>query len=176
MGSDASGLMRSATGASVPSAPSAPSATSAPSAPDRSSREHGNTLVLFPVAVLIVLGLGGIALDAATIFLGQRRLADLAAALANDAVAAVDQDTFLASGELALAQERVDTRRAQLVAAQAEDRGFEAVDCEVTVAADPPRAVAACSAQVRPLFAPVVPGMERVEDIEVVETAMPRDR
>lgn len=164
MGSEASAASRSATGGSDASAT------------DRSSREHGNTLVLFPVAVLIVLGLGGLALDAATIFLAQRRLADLAAALANDAIAAVDVDAFLARGEVAFVQERIDTRGAQLVAAQAEDRGFEAVDCEVSVAADPPRAVAVCTAQVRPLFAPVVPGMERVEQVEAVETAVPSER
>jgi hypothetical protein len=143
---------------------------------DRLRREHGNTLVLFPAAVLIVLGLGGLALDSATIFLGQRRLADLAAALANDAVAAVDQETFLGVGDLTLAQERISARQTQLIASQAEDRGFESIDCAVELDPDPLRAVAVCSAQVRPLFSPLLPGIDRVEQVRVVEAAVPAER
>ena len=49
--------------------------------------EDGNTLVLMPAAVLILLVLASLAFDAAVVHLQQRRLSDLAASLANDAVA-----------------------------------------------------------------------------------------
>lgn len=139
--------------------------------------ERGNTLVLFPVAVLIVLGLGGLALDAATIFLGQRRLADVAAALARDSVAALDIDRFLGGDNtVAIEAERVAVRRAQLISSQAEDRGFEAASCEVTFVPDPPRAVAQCVATVRPLFAPVLPGMDPVQQVHVSQVAVASER
>jgi len=61
--------------------------------------------VLFPVGVLILFGLGAVAIDSATVFLAQRRLADLSAAIANDAVSgdapgAVSIRPLTASGTL----------------------------------------------------------------------------
>lgn len=137
--------------------------------------QRGNTLVLFPVAVLIVFGLGALALDSATLFLGQRRLADLAAAVAGDAVAAIDRAGFYGGNghlaDVALAQDAADARRAQLVALAnaTADRSFEQVDCTVTVGAA--TATATCTAVSRPILAPLLPGMRAVHQLRSTETA-----
>ena len=82
---------------------------------DRTSRwrsEEGNTLILMPVAVVIVLGLAGLAVDSSLGFRAQRELEDLAAGIANDAVTALDLDAFYGVGgtpALVLDQARMDT-------------------------------------------------------------------
>jgi hypothetical protein len=135
-----------------------------------SDREAGNTLVLFPVAVLIVLGLGALALDSATVFLGQQRLADLAAAIANDAVAGIDLGAFYDPEQaMRLDGRRATARRTQLVEGRPQDRSLEAVRCEViTVALD---VRVTCTAEVRPILAPVWPGRAVVLGVTATETA-----
>lgn len=83
--------------------------------------ERGNTLVLMPIAVVIVLGLAGISVDMALGFRAQRELEDLAAGIANDAVTAIDLDAFYGvSGtpELVLDERRIQTIVDSTVAAQ----------------------------------------------------------
>ena len=72
--------------------------------------EEGSTLVLYPFAVLIVLGLGGIALDLALFFQAHRESVDVAAGLAHDIAGVVDEATYATSATVA-----VDGRRAQLL-------------------------------------------------------------
>lgn len=133
--------------------------------------EAGNTLVLFPVAVLIVLGLAALALDAATIFLGQRRLVDLAAAVADDGVAAIDLASYYDPDRpLALDADRVRARRDQLVAGAGGHRSLEEVDCRID--AGGLRVTATCSATVRPLFAPLWPGAPGRRTVTASETAV----
>ena len=140
--------------------------------------EAGNTLVLFPAALLIVLGMGALALDSATIFLGQRRLVDVAAAVANDALAAVDREAFFAqepgAAQVVIDPQRADARRAVIVAAQQTDRSLLDLDC-VFVELDPgppTRVVVDCTANVRPILAPVWPGAPRVRPIHAREVAV----
>ena len=131
--------------------------------------EAGNTLVLVPAALLILLGLGALALDRATIYLGQRRLSDLAAATANDAVGGLDLAAFYAEGRTEL-DDALGTRRAQVVADRmGEDRSFESVICEVSVTGLQARAD--CRAQVRPILAPFWPGLDERLQIHAVEVA-----
>ena len=142
----------------------------------------GNTLVLFPAAVLIVLGLGAVALDTATVFLGQRRLVDVASAVANDAIAAVDVDAFFAQdGEVAavpLDRARAERRRDQLVARQSLDRSLSQVTCTIEVLATgpPARAEVSCTATVRPILAPLWPGAPRERAIRAREVAVGEQR
>lgn len=155
---------------------------SAPAGRVRSSRiwreQPGNTLVLFPAAVLIVFGLGAVALDTATVFLGQRRLVDVAAAVANDAVAAVDVDAFFAQdGEVAavpLDRERAGARRDQIVARQSLDRSLSQLTCTIeALATGPPaRAEVTCTATVRPILAPLWPGAPHERTIRAREVAI----
>lgn len=81
--------------------------------------EDGSTLVLYPFAVLIVLGLGGLALDFALLFQAHRDAVDVAAGLASDIAAVVDEQAFATAGEtridLGRAGQLVDLTNADLV-------------------------------------------------------------
>lgn len=71
--------------------------------------------MLMPAAVLVLVALAGVTVDAALVFLADRQLADAAAAAANDAVAAaLDDAAFYGEGEL-----RVDPATARRVVAEA---------------------------------------------------------
>jgi hypothetical protein len=133
--------------------------------------------VLVPVAVLILLGLAAVTLDTATIFLGQRRLVDVASAVANDAIAAVDVDAFFAQVDtevVPLDRARAEARRDQLVVRQGQDRSLEDLSCRfVTLADGPPsRAEVVCTATVRPILAPLWPGAPRARAIQAREVAV----
>jgi Tfp pilus assembly protein PilE len=114
------------------------------------SAEDGNTLILMPVAILVLLVLAAITVDSAAVYLGQRRVADLAAGLANDAVAAVSEQAFYEGGEVAVDAGRVATLRQQRLASLSEDPAFRDVRCEITPAGE--RATATCQARVEPIF------------------------
>ncbi len=72
--------------------------------------EGGNTLLLMPVGVLILIVLGAIAVDFAIVYTAQRELANLTAGLANDAAGAVDERAFYTDGEY-----RIDGSRARQI-------------------------------------------------------------
>lgn len=132
--------------------------------------EGGNTLVLFPAAILILLGLGALALDSATIYLGQRRLADLAAATANDAAGGLQLDSFYDEDADPVLERDLGAQRAQIIGGQmGEDRSFEVVECTVEV--DALEATADCTAQVRPILAPFWLGANERLTMRAVETA-----
>jgi hypothetical protein len=104
-----------------------------------------------PVAILVLLALAAIAVDSAAVYLGQRRVADLAAGLANDAVAALSEEAFYEGGEVAVSAARAAQRQEQIFATLAEDPAFRDVRCDVQPADD--EATATCSARVEPIFA-----------------------
>ena len=146
-------------------------------------RDHaGNTLVLFPAAVLILFGLAAVALDTATVFLGQRRLVDVATAVANDAVAAVDVDAFFAQeaegAAVPLDRARAEVRRDQIVARQSLDRSLSGLSCTIQVLAmgPPARAEVTCTATVRPILAPLWPGGPPERAISASEVAVGEQR
>ena len=137
--------------------------------------ERGTALMLMPAGVLIVLILGGLAVDSAVLFLGERELADLSAAAANDAATAgLREEAFYACGELEL-----DPGRAELVAhTVAGARTSDAVDdvsLEVAVdnSVDPPEVTVAASGTVRLIFSPAVPGVAAVRPVQARSVAVP---
>lgn len=70
---------------------------------DRLSGDAGSSLILMPVAVLVVLLLGAIAVDLAGVRLAQADLLDVAAGAANDAATdALDQNALRADGTFVL--------------------------------------------------------------------------
>lgn len=76
---------------------------------DRSRSERGSVLALMPAAVLVFVVLGSLAVDAALVFLGEREVANLAAAVANDAATqALDLEVYYATGEIRLDPALVD--------------------------------------------------------------------
>jgi hypothetical protein len=132
-------------------------------------------LPLVPVAVLLLFVLGALALDGAALFLGQRRLADLAASVATDAVAGLDRAGFYRDGgivgDLRLAQQAADARRDELVArAMAEaDDSLDEISCVVVLAGL--RATATCTGTSRGILAPAALGMgtQRLTSTETAE-------
>lgn len=131
--------------------------------------EHGNTLVLVPTAVLVLLVLAAIAVDAATVFLGQRRLADLAAGLATDAVAAVDEEAFYTRGEIDLVRSRAEQRRDAVIAAVGQDASLTGVACVLETGIEV--ATATCTGQAHPIFARGLPFGTGAVAIRATETA-----
>jgi hypothetical protein len=113
--------------------------------------EDGNTLILMPVAFLVLLVLASLTVDGAAAYLGQRRVADLAAGLANDAVAAVSEQAFYEGGQVAIQEGRARVRRQQVLDTLGRDPTLRDVGCELTSAGD--RATATCWARVEPIFA-----------------------
>ena len=142
------------------------------------SEQAGNTLFLFPAAVLILFGLGAVALDTATVFLGQRRLVDIASAVANDAIAAVDVDAFFAQppdgAAVPLDLTRAEARRDQIVARRSEDRSLSAVACTIDAldTGPPARAEVSCTGTVRPILAPLWPGAPDARPVRAREVAV----
>jgi Tfp pilus assembly protein PilE len=137
------------------------------------SAEDGNTLILMPVAFLVLLVLAAITVDSAAVYLGQRRVADLAAGLANDAVAAISERAFYEGGEVAVDAGRAAILRQQRLAGLSEDPAFRDVRCEVIPAGE--RATATCQARVEPIFGRAL-GRGQGRLVRVTETARAEQR
>lgn len=100
----------------------------------RARGERGSSLMLMPAAVLVMLLLGAIALDAAAVRMQVRELRNTARSAANDALsAAVDVGHLRETGEI-----RIDEERARAIVADAvTQRSIEGVDVDaVTVRTD----------------------------------------
>jgi hypothetical protein len=81
--------------------------------------ERGSTLILMPVAALIFVVLGSLAVDATVLFLAERELAGTAAGAANDAATqAIDIELFYDAGCLRLDEARAGQVVAGSVAAK----------------------------------------------------------
>ncbi len=133
--------------------------------------------MLFPVAILILFGLGALALDSATVFLGQRRLVDLATAVSGDAIGAVDLERFYTQAPglelVPLDPRRAQARLEQLVAGHVDDASLAGVTCTLTLDDGPPaRAEATCRGVATPILAPLWPGSPRVRELQATEVAV----
>ena len=131
--------------------------------------------MLMPAGVLIVLILGALAVDAAILFLGERELADLSAAAANDAAtAAIVERSFYECGRLELDESRaksVALAVAQARVADAVELTGVAVDVDDT--RDPPAITVTATGSVRLIFTPAVPGRSRSRVVEARSVAVP---
>jgi Flp pilus assembly protein TadG len=121
--------------------------------------EQANTMILFPAAILVLFGLGALAMESANLFLGTRRLTDLASAVANDAVGQLEQGAFYGSGLTELDAGAAASRGQGLIGLQTgtQDRSFEEVGCTITetTVIDGPLAVeVVCEATVWPILRP----------------------
>jgi hypothetical protein len=117
--------------------------------------------MLVPAAVLVVVILGAIAVDSAVAFLGQREIANAAAAGANDAATAAISDTRFyrggdghAPGALVLDLARARAVAGRAVAARA-PRGVHLDAIDVSVAGD--RVCVTVRARVPFVFARALP-------------------
>ena len=143
---------------------------------DRLRRDDGSALMLMPAGVLIVLILGALAVDSAILFLGERELADLSAAAANDAAtAALDPEAFYRCGRLRLDQDRAQAVARAVTAARTSD-AVTLTDLAAVVdnAAAPPEITVTASGTVRLIFTPAVPGTSRTRTVSARSTAVPQ--
>jgi Flp pilus assembly protein TadG len=134
------------------------------------SGESGSALLLMPAGVLVLFFLAGIAVDAAVQFLGQRRVADLAASVAQDAVASVDVESFYAEDQdLRIDPGAASARGQTLISNLPSDDSFLNPSCEVAVTGV--TASVDCTAQVRLIFSGILPGADVIRDVRATETA-----
>lgn len=140
------------------------------------SGERGSALMLMPAGVLIVLILGALAVDSAVLFLGERELADLTAAAANDAAtAAISEASFYECGRLQLDEQRAHAVAGAVAQARVSDAvTLTRVDVDVRNDTSPPEITVAAAGTVRLVFTPVLPGSTRTRAVAAQSVALPQ--
>lgn len=125
--------------------------------------QDGSALLLFPAAVLIVIMLASLCVDATLTFLGQREIANAAEAAANDAASAINRGTYYDNSVYDLdgrALERIGT---EAIAARVDDKvrnlevriiRTDATHVRVEVTADVPL-----------IFVKAIPGMSHTTTV-----------
>jgi len=118
--------------------------------------EKGSALMLMPAAVLIVVVLGALVVDNATVWLGQRELGTAAAAAATDAASAVYDPAFYQSGQVVLDPARAVTVALRSVAAQ--DLSGVQLTGAPTVEVQGRQVCVTLTGVVRPILGRAIPG------------------
>ncbi|MHB8295883.1 MAG: pilus assembly protein TadG-related protein [Acidimicrobiales bacterium] len=132
--------------------------------------ERGSTLVLVPVAVLIVMVLGAIAVDSAQVYLGQRQLSDAAAAAAHDAAGAISSSAFYGTGTVMLDPARATAVADQATAAEHLGTGVQ-LAAPVTVAVSGDQVCVSLTGVVLPVFGRALPGIGRGQSVTAFAVA-----
>ncbi len=137
-------------------------------------------LLLFPAAVLVVVVLAAIAVDAAIAFLGQREMANAVAAAANDAAAlGIEERAFYREGTVDLDPGAVVVVAEERVRTVLDPARFHDLQVDVTVGPAgsgpcPPRVRVRATASVDALFARALPGGSRHTRVQAVASGSPR--
>jgi Flp pilus assembly protein TadG len=126
--------------------------------------ESGSVLMLMPAAVLVLIVLGAVAVDAAIVFMAQRELQSATAAAANDAaVAALREDRFYGCGDLALTVGQARSVAEAAFSARAADTvdvvGSPGIAVTGTGPGAPVEVTVTAVGRVQMLFAPAVAGL-----------------
>lgn len=121
---------------------------------ERLRDQSGNTLALFPAAVMVMFVLASMAIDAALTFSAQRSLADIASAAANDASTAVAEAVYFDPDDPRFAIDPEQARaRVQGTLDRRTDADELAARCDqVEVAGD--TVTVTCTGTVRQLISP----------------------
>lgn len=134
--------------------------------------DRGSALLLMPAAVLVVLVLGAIAVDAAVAFLAERELAAAAAAAANDAATAgLDEDALRRGGGYRLDPALVEAAVARALTARGVD---PATAVDVAVVGTEVRVTLTGEAEL--VFSPSIPGGPDAVPVEATASAAPASR
>jgi hypothetical protein len=136
-------------------------------------------LLLFPAAVLVVVVLAAIAVDAAIAFLGQREVANAVVAAANDAAGAgIGDQAFYRESTVDLDPSTVAVLAEERVRAVLDPGRFHGlkVDVDVVPASTgcPARVRVRATATMDALFANALPGGPRQTRVSAVATGSPR--
>ena len=139
--------------------------------PSRAVRERGSVLALMPAAVLVFIVLGSLAVDASLAFLGEREVANVAAAVANDAATkGIDIEHFYATGEVVLDPALVDdVARGALATAGLHHLDDLTIEAEV-VGVD--AVIVRVRARVRSLFSKALPGGVESREVDAEAAAV----
>ncbi len=121
---------------------------------ERLRDQSGNTLALFPAAIMVMFVLASMAIDAALTFSAQRSLTDIAAAAANDAASAVADEAYYLQGQVVLDPAQVQQRVAATLARRTDVDELHAA-CTASLADGGTRVVVSCTGRVRQLVSPV---------------------
>jgi hypothetical protein len=129
--------------------------------------------MLLPACCLVVVVLGSIAVDFGIEFLGEREVADLAAAAANDAVTAgVDVDRLREDGTYVLDPARVRDVVADTIAASSTAVDLEAPIVEITTVDGEPAVRVTLRGTVDYVFAPAIPGAPERATVDATAVAV----
>jgi hypothetical protein len=137
--------------------------------------DRGSVLMLMPAAVLVLLVLAAIAVDATVLILGEREMADLAGAAANDAaVAALGRDPLYRCGNLDLDWGQAQAAVQRVVAGRASDAtsGVSAGVASISVVDGRPEVTVTASGTVDLIFTPAVPGASMSRSVEATASAI----
>lgn len=119
--------------------------------------ERGSVLVLVPAAFLVLVLLGGLAVDSAVSYQAQQQLHDRLAAAAADAVSAgLDQGAFYRGGAVVFDAATVEGQVCRSLAAQG---GGDLGEVRVAAAMSGPTLDLQGSARVRMVFGGAIPGL-----------------
>lgn len=132
--------------------------------------------MLMPAAVLVLVVLAAVAVDAAIVFMAQRELQSAAAAAANDAaVAALDEALLYECGGLGVAADRAEEVAAAAFAARAADtvEPFGSPDVTVAASGGGIEVTVAARGRVDLLFRPALRGTA-TQEVAAVTTTSPR--
>ena len=142
-----------------------------PAGARRGSGERGSSLMLFPAAVLVLIVLGALAVDTSIAFLGERELANITAAAANDiASVAVAEEAYYREGRYELDVDRV---LGLARAANDDAPAYLRITCtEVEVDGTRVRVLMQATADL--VFAKGLPGAPRDVDLESESSAQAR--
>ena len=137
----------------------------------RLRREDGNTLALFPAAVMVMFVLASMAIDAAMTFSAQRQVADIASGIANDAASAFSDDVYFGGGDIVIDQAQAQARVADALAIRSDADQFD-VACDVATPGGD-RVRVTCTGRVRQLVSPMRFLGVGSRDLEATATAVP---
>ena len=149
-----------------------------PAVSRRSASERGSALVLFPVAVLIVVFLAALCVDASRTFLGQRELANAAEAAANDAAAAINRSDYYNASAYVLDAAAAATGPVAVgtaaIRARIDDR-ISNVDVRI-IRTDGTHVRVEITGEVPLMFARAIPGVRNITTVHASAEAVARQR
>lgn len=144
----------------------------------RGSEVTGSVWILAPAAVLVLAILGAIAIDSASVYLGQRELANTAQSAALDAAGAVSRSAFYSSpgGSIVLNPQRAAALADRAVAAAANS---SVVVTSVAVQVRGDQVCVSLRGEVPAIFGRALPGVPpntSVQAVSVATAAVATDR
>lgn len=134
-----------------------------------SQRERGSVLILMPVAVLVFIILGALAIDHTAAFMGERSLANASAAAANNAASALGRVTFY-EGSLVALDPAAATAAAQATVERIRPSGVHDLSVETHVAGN--EVTVTVTGLVDTIFSRAIPGGSQTFEVGATSRAM----